>query len=215
MGNAISLRLSTEASIQLMKETMPQSYKLFYLLGCLPDGIKNEHLSTLWPHVKDIEDGVKSFKDLNFLRNSKDKIQLKNYLIDHVSETLEFESKKEIFKKICVFHSEFLKTLYEVNGAIERDIEINSSNQIVKEIIIDCNTTKLQKKESVFSQQLSKYFSQNSVAVSSTRDKKEQIFEVMADIGNIEFCLDFFTSIAEGNTNKKQSGIKIFQTESS
>ena len=44
IGNAISLRLSTEASIQLLKEAMPQGYNLFYILGCLPDGILEEHL---------------------------------------------------------------------------------------------------------------------------------------------------------------------------
>ena len=119
MGNAISLRLSTEASIQLMKETMPQSYKLFYLLGCLPDGIKQEHLSSLWPHDKEIKEGIKSFKDLNFLCRSKEKVLLTNYLIEYVSETLEMDSKKEIFQKICKFYSEFLKTLYEFNGATE------------------------------------------------------------------------------------------------
>ena len=37
----------------------------------------------------------------------------------------------------------------------------------------------------------------------------------MADIGNIEFCLEFFTNIAEKNTNKKQSSIIIFQSKES
>lgn len=67
MGNAISLRLSTEASVQLLRDTVPQTYKLFYLLGCLPDGIRKDHLKKLWPQDEDIERGLKSFDELDFL----------------------------------------------------------------------------------------------------------------------------------------------------
>ena len=42
-----------------------------------------------------------------------------NYLVEYVSETLEPLSKKDIFTQISVFYTEFLKTLYEYNGAIE------------------------------------------------------------------------------------------------
>ena len=92
---------------------MPQSHKLFYLLGCLPDGIKKEHLMSLWPHESDVEEGIQSFENLNFLSDdSNDKIALTNYLVEYVSETLDENSKKEMFTKICVFYTEFLKTLY-------------------------------------------------------------------------------------------------------
>ena len=60
--NSMSLRLSTEASVQLLRETKPQSYKLFYLLGCLPEGIKREHLTKIWPHEIDIDEGLEAFE---------------------------------------------------------------------------------------------------------------------------------------------------------
>ena len=37
----------------------------------------------------------------------------------------------------------------------------------------------------------------------------------MADIGNIEFCLDFLIKLANNNINKKPTGIGIFQSENS
>ena len=37
----------------------------------------------------------------------------------------------------------------------------------------------------------------------------------MADIGNIEFCLDFLIKLANNNINKKPTGISIFQSENS
>ena len=37
----------------------------------------------------------------------------------------------------------------------------------------------------------------------------------MADIGNIEFCLDFWIKFANNNINKKPTGISIFQSENS
>ena len=115
------MRLSTEASIELVHETKPQSYELFNLLGCLPDGIKLEHLKLICPHQQDVEDSVEFFRDLNFLSKSKDKILLTNHLIEFVSDTYEIDSKKELFTKICKFYTDFLRTLYEYNDAIVWD----------------------------------------------------------------------------------------------
>ena len=50
---------------------------------------------------------------------------------------------------------------------------------------------------------------------SSNQEKKDQILEVMADIGNIEFCLDFLIKLANNNIHKKPTGISIFQSENS
>ena len=53
------------------------------------------------------------------MSKSKGKILLTNYLIEFVSDTYEIDSKKELFTKICNFYTEFLKTLYEYNDAVE------------------------------------------------------------------------------------------------
>ena len=89
INNSMSLRLSTEASVQLLRETMPQSYKLFYLLGCLPDGIKKEHLTKIWPYETDIEEGLRAFKELSFLEPMEDKICLTSFLVEFVQASID------------------------------------------------------------------------------------------------------------------------------
>ena len=44
-ANRMSLRISTQASLKLINDTVPESYDLFYFLGCLPDGITRENLA--------------------------------------------------------------------------------------------------------------------------------------------------------------------------
>ena len=51
-SGVLSIKLAAERSIQMMHKTMLHSYNLFYLIGCLPDGIKKEHLAKIWPHEK-------------------------------------------------------------------------------------------------------------------------------------------------------------------
>ena len=55
-----------------------------------------------------------------------------------MAETLDVDSKKEMFSKICVFYTDFLKALYEHNGAIEiqkfhEDIEFQLKKQSTEE----------------------------------------------------------------------------------
>ena len=40
-------------------------------------------------------------------------------MVEYVSETLDLDSKKAMFSKICVFYTEFLKALYQQNGAVD------------------------------------------------------------------------------------------------
>ena len=58
----------------------------------------------------------------------------------------------------------------------------------------------LAKTKSVFSDKIAAYFSQSSISdVENSKEKKENINEMMADIGNIEFCLDYFIRLAKNN----------------
>ena len=64
-SNRMSLRISTEASLKLLAETVPGSYDLFFFLGCLPDGTTRENLAKLW--CEDLEPSLKPLESLSFL----------------------------------------------------------------------------------------------------------------------------------------------------
>jgi hypothetical protein len=40
--NEVSLRISTEASITLLKDISPEAYNFFYFMGLLPAGLNGE-----------------------------------------------------------------------------------------------------------------------------------------------------------------------------
>ena len=111
---------------------MPQSYKLFYLLGCLPDGIRREHLKKLWPQESDIENGLKSFNELDFLSSSEEKVSLTAHLIEFVKDTMNPTSRKDFMSSICEFYLEFLKELYQANSAVK---EQTYKNKIYNEVV--------------------------------------------------------------------------------
>ena len=50
--NLMSLRLSTDASIKLLTESLPMTKDLLHFLSCLPDGIKRSHLMKLFDAEK-------------------------------------------------------------------------------------------------------------------------------------------------------------------
>ena len=47
--NLMSLRISTEASVKLLRESFPLSRDLLDFLGCLPKGMRREHLTQIFP----------------------------------------------------------------------------------------------------------------------------------------------------------------------
>lgn len=46
--NLMSLRISTEASVKLLTESVPLTLDLLYFFVCLPKGIKRTHLVQLF-----------------------------------------------------------------------------------------------------------------------------------------------------------------------
>ena len=51
----------------MLRETMRQGFNLFYLIGCLPDGIKKEHLEKLWSQDQEIEEGIGELREMDLL----------------------------------------------------------------------------------------------------------------------------------------------------
>ena len=112
--------MSTEASVNLLQESSQQSYILFCLLGCLPDGIKKEHLISLWTDEEGIEKSLKTLEKLSFLEEGlENKVQLTSILIDYMQQSFDQESKQIFMEKVCEYYFEFLNELFKVNGAVD------------------------------------------------------------------------------------------------
>ena len=59
-ANNMSLRLSAEAAVKLLEQMSAPGqfnihYNLFFLLGCLPDGITKDHMVQMWSHIEHAE----------------------------------------------------------------------------------------------------------------------------------------------------------------
>ena len=69
-------------------------YNLFFLLGCLPDGITEEHMVQLWNQFdrQDIEKSINNLRSINFLEPGSEKIALNAFLMNFVQETIDDES---------------------------------------------------------------------------------------------------------------------------
>ena len=62
--NCMSLRISTEASVNLLHESFPLSQDLFDFLGCLPEGMKREHLKNMFNDER-IDETINALKVYN------------------------------------------------------------------------------------------------------------------------------------------------------
>ena len=108
--NTMSLRISTEASLKLLQETQSTGHALFYLIGCLKDGIKVEHLSDLWGG--DIRTSLEILEQLSLLETGITKVQLTPYLIDYSQESIDEVSKLRFYVTIGSYYTKFLESLY-------------------------------------------------------------------------------------------------------
>ena len=95
-------------------------FKLFHLLGCLPDGIKKQHLEKLCPDL-DITEGLKALEALDFTEPDDDdeKICLTSFLLKFAAGSIAPEDEKSMMEMIGEFYTEFLSELYRVNSALE------------------------------------------------------------------------------------------------
>ena len=79
--NNISLTLTTEASIKLLKESEPKHLEMLYYLGCLPGGVMLEQLKKMRTNV---DESIRILDDMAFLEHGEEKIVLTTHLIEHV-----------------------------------------------------------------------------------------------------------------------------------
>jgi len=81
-------------------------FKLFHLLGCLPDGIKKQHLEKLCPDL-DISEGVKALESLSFTEPDDDdeKICLTSFLLKFAAGSIAPEDEKSMMEMIGEFYT--------------------------------------------------------------------------------------------------------------
>ena len=110
-SNNMSLRLSAEAAVQLLSQMSAPgkfniNYNLFFLLGCLPDGITREHMIQLWSQFDrdEVEKSILNLEQINFLEPGAEKIALNAFLMNFVQETIDDESKWKLMISIADFY---------------------------------------------------------------------------------------------------------------
>ena len=63
--NDMSLKITTETSVELLKRSFPQALDLLCLLGQIPGGLKEPQLRKVWD--KNVSESLENLKRLNFL----------------------------------------------------------------------------------------------------------------------------------------------------
>ena len=95
-------------------------FNLFHLLGCLPDGIKKQHLAKLCPFELEIEEGLKVLESLSFLEpDDEGKVCLTSFLLKFAKGSIENQSEKNMMETIGEFYTDFLMQLFKINSAID------------------------------------------------------------------------------------------------
>ena len=95
----MSLEISTEANLKLLRDTSPDGFEVLHLISCLKDGIRVDQLSELFKKsVAEMTDIVNHIDDLSLFEESfrsknpeshKKKIKLNPYLIDFCQKNLD------------------------------------------------------------------------------------------------------------------------------
>ena len=129
-SNNMSLRLSAEAAVKLLEQMSTEGkfnihYNLFFLLGCLPDGITKEHMIQLWNNYgrSEVEKSIQVLEKMNFLEPGVDKITLNAFLMNFVQETIDDESRSRLMHIIADFYGQRLGDVYKINAAVDYDLK--------------------------------------------------------------------------------------------
>ena len=109
----MSLKISTEMSIELLESKRKEDVDLLYFLGCLPGGFKTvEALQSMYPHQHDLYDSIKSMKDLSFFEVGAEKTMLSPHVIDYVNKNIEPSTKTQFMIIVGNYYSELLQKNY-------------------------------------------------------------------------------------------------------
>jgi hypothetical protein len=119
--NNISLKISTEASMNFLKTDLPAAYDLFLFLSCFPDGLSKHYVVKLMGNEADIENSLEELESLAFLEKSSEKIKLTPFVVTFIQTSLDDETKGEWMNTICSFYNDFLQNMYTVFKAVEQD----------------------------------------------------------------------------------------------
>jgi hypothetical protein len=120
--NEISLRISSEAIINLLSEINPDALTFFYFLSMLPIGSLPAHLKQMWgdSHGKCTE----ILKSFGMLEPSTDRIILTPFMMNYADQTIDRASKELFNKKIAEFYEEMLRNFYNEDVTQRNSITI-------------------------------------------------------------------------------------------
>lgn len=120
--NEISLRISSEAIINLLSEINPDALTFFYFLSMLPTGSLPAHLNQMWGvgYGKCTE----ILKSFGMLEPSTDRIILTPFMMNYADQTIDRASKELFNKKIAEFYEEMLRNFYNEDVTQRNSISI-------------------------------------------------------------------------------------------
>ena len=98
--NNISLKMSTEASINLLQTSKPETFDLFLFLSCFPDGVKQDQVAKLMGNEQNIDHSLETLESLAFLEQADNKISLSQFIVKFIQTAIEDESKGRFMSTI-------------------------------------------------------------------------------------------------------------------
>ena len=84
----MSLKISTEMSINLLKDSSPNDMQLLYFLGCLPGGVLETQIKSMWV-LPNIRKSLENLEALSFLETGLEKYVLTPFMISYVEDTID------------------------------------------------------------------------------------------------------------------------------
>lgn len=89
--NEISLRISSEAIINLLNEIHPEALTFYYFMGMLPAGALPEHLLRMWGSSHEKCSGI--LKSFGMLECAGERCRLTPFMMTYADETISAEDK--------------------------------------------------------------------------------------------------------------------------
>ena len=124
----MSLYISTEASVNILKEAQPLTQDLLYCLSCLPNGIDKKALENIFKQ-QNINESIETMKDYNQLTIKNDLVKLAPYMLKYARQNIDCKEEQLSMFKIANFYSRFLVLQYKVN--LRKDLNEELLNKIL------------------------------------------------------------------------------------
>ena len=100
--NNMSLKITTEALIELLNTSFPKDCEILYFLSCLPSGIIQEELEKMWE--TNVQETIENFNKLYFLDQSVDRISLTPFMLYYCNNTVDKDLMNSCQRMVCSYY---------------------------------------------------------------------------------------------------------------